>query len=47
MIREWRVPYLLDEKDMGMHGESEESLSRIIEEFGRVCERVNFESKCR
>src|SRR5678816_2501081 len=36
---EWRVPYLLYVDDLVLCGESEESLKRLVERFGRVCKR--------
>src|SRR5678816_3326092 len=36
---EWRVPYLLYADDLVLYGESEESLRRLVERFGRVCKR--------
>ena len=35
--REWRVPCLLYVDDLVLCGESEESLRRLVEGFGRVC----------
>src|SRR5678816_4589043 len=35
----WRVPYLLYADDLVLCGESEESLSGMVERFGRVCKR--------
>ena len=37
--REWRVLCLLYADDLVLCGESEESLSRLVEGFGRVCKR--------
>jgi hypothetical protein len=37
--REWRIPCLLYADDLVLCGESEESLERLVERFGRVCKR--------
>ena len=37
--REWRVPCLLYADDLVLCGESEESLRKMVECFGRVCKR--------
>jgi hypothetical protein len=37
--REWRVPCLLYADDLVLCGESEESLRKLAEGFGRVCKR--------
>ena len=36
---EWRVPCLLYADDLVLCGESEVSLSRLVEGFGRICRR--------
>ena len=36
---EWKVPCLLYADDLVLCGESEESLSRLVERFGRICKR--------
>ena len=45
--REWRLPCLLYADDLVLCGESEESLKKLIEDFGRVCKsrglKVNVE----
>jgi hypothetical protein len=37
--REWRLPCLLYADDLVLCGESEESLRRLVERFGKVCKR--------